>query len=111
MGHAFDDRGSKSDGNSVLRTWWKDQDVARFKALIARLVVQYARYEPLPSVHLDGATTLGENIGDNAGLRIALDVEPQRDRSRRFIGARYVELIRPSLRRDPRRNCAERVTP
>ena len=37
------------------------------------LVVQYARYEPLPGVHLDGATTLGENIGDNAGLSIALE--------------------------------------
>lgn len=73
MGHAFDDQGSKSDGNGVLRTWWKDQDVARFKALVAGLVVQYARYEPLPGVHLDGATTLGENIGDNAGLRIALE--------------------------------------
>jgi putative endopeptidase len=73
MGHAFDDQGSKSDGNGVLRTWWKTQDVARFKALVAGLVVQYARYEPLPGVHLDGATTLGENIGDNAGLRIALE--------------------------------------
>ena len=73
MGHAFDDQGSKSDGNGVLRPWWNSQDVARFKALAAGLVVQYARYEPLPGVHLDGATTLGENIGDNAGLRIALE--------------------------------------
>jgi putative endopeptidase len=43
--------------------------VMRFKALAA----QYAQYEPLPGVHLDGAMTLGENIGDNAGLRIALE--------------------------------------
>lgn len=73
MGHAFDDQGSKSDGHGVLRTWWKQEDVARFKAMVAGLVVQYARYEPLPGLHLDGATTLGENIGDNAGLRIALE--------------------------------------
>ncbi|MBI1212049.1 MAG: hypothetical protein GC190_11345 [Alphaproteobacteria bacterium] len=71
MGHGFDDQGSKSDENGVLHTWWKDEDVTRFKALVASLSQQYAQYEPLPGLHLNGDLTLGENIGDNGGLSVA----------------------------------------
>lgn len=73
MGHGFDDQGSKSDENGVLRDWWTDQDLARFRARTDALAAQYARYEPLPGLRLDGVRTLGENIGDNSGLGIALD--------------------------------------
>lgn len=73
MGHGFDDQGSKSDENGVLRAWWTDEDVARFRARTDPLVAQYARYEPLPGLRLNGALTLAENIGDNSGLSIALD--------------------------------------
>jgi len=73
MGHGFDDQGSKSDENGVLRTWWKQEDVGNFKMLVANLSKQYAAYEPLPGVHINGEMTLGENIGDNGGLSIALD--------------------------------------
>ncbi len=73
MGHGFDDQGSRSDENGVLRAWWADDDVARFKARVAPLVTQYSGFEPLPGLRLNGAMTLGENIGDNSGLAIALD--------------------------------------
>ena len=73
MSHGFDDQGSKSDENGVLRNWWRAQDVVRFKARVAGLSRQYAAYEPLPGLHLDGNATLGENIGDNSGLAIALE--------------------------------------
>jgi putative endopeptidase len=73
MGHGFDDQGSKSDENGVLRTWWKSEDVANFRALVANLSRQYAQYEPLPGVRLNGDMTLGENIGDNGGLSVALE--------------------------------------
>ncbi|MBS0333600.1 MAG: M13 family metallopeptidase [Proteobacteria bacterium] len=73
MGHGFDDQGSKSDENGVLRAWWMDEDVARFRARVGGLRAQYSAYEPLPGLRLDGAMTLGENIGDNSGLSIALD--------------------------------------
>jgi len=73
MSHGFDDQGSKSDENGVLRNWWQAQDVVRFKARVAGLSRQYSAYEPLPGLHLDGNATLGENIGDNSGLAIALE--------------------------------------
>ncbi len=71
MGHGFDDQGAKSDENGVLHTWWKDEDVANFKVLVANLSKQYSGYEPLPGLHLNGDLTLGENIGDNGGLSVA----------------------------------------
>ena len=71
MGHGFDDQGAKSDENGVLRTWWKDEDVTAFKALTSNLSKQYAAYEPLPGLHLNGDLTLGENVGDNGGLSVA----------------------------------------
>jgi putative endopeptidase len=73
MGHGFDDQGSKSDADGVLRTWWTAEDLARFRTRTAALADQYSLYEPLPGLHLNGALTLGENIGDNSGLNIALD--------------------------------------
>ncbi|MEZ5996936.1 MAG: M13 family metallopeptidase [Hyphomonadaceae bacterium] len=72
MGHGFDDQGAKSDGRGVLRDWWNSDDVARFQAVTARLAAQYDAFEPLPGIHVNGRLTLGENIGDNGGLQVAL---------------------------------------
>ncbi|WP_373896851.1 M13 family metallopeptidase [uncultured Massilia sp.] len=71
IGHGFDDKGSQSDGQGNLRNWWTDQDQARFKAKTDMLVKQYDAFEPVPGYHVNGALTLGENIGDNSGLAIA----------------------------------------
>lgn len=73
MSHAFDDQGSKSDENGVLRSWWSPEDLHRFRIRTGALAHQYASYEPFPGLHLNGVTTLPENIGDNSGLAIALD--------------------------------------
>ena len=72
MGHGFDDQGAKSDGHGVLRDWWNAEDVARFRAITDRLATQYDAFEPLPGIHVNGRLTLGENIGDNGGLQVAL---------------------------------------
>lgn len=72
MGHGFDDQGAKSDAHGVLRDWWTAQDTAGFRAVTDRLVTQYEAFEPLPGLHLNGRLTLGENIGDNGGLQVAL---------------------------------------
>jgi putative endopeptidase len=72
MGHAFDDQGAKTDGRGAQRNWWREEDVTRFRALTARVAEQYSRYEALPGVHVNGRTTLSENIGDGGGLSIAL---------------------------------------
>ena len=73
ISHHFDDQGSKYDAHGRLTTWWTEKDVANFKALADRLVKQYDAYEPRPGEHVKGALTLGENIGDLAGLAIAYD--------------------------------------
>jgi len=72
MGHGFDDQGAKSDAHGVLRDWWNADDVARFTAVTDRLVAQYDAFSPLEGINVNGRLTLGENIGDNGGLQVAL---------------------------------------
>lgn len=71
ISHGFDDLGSKYDGTGMLRSWWTPEDRAKFDARTSVLVEQYNAYEPLPGLHVNGRLTLGENIGDLAGLEIA----------------------------------------
>ena len=73
LSHHFDDQGAKYDESGKLNQWWTDADVASFKGLTDKLVAQYDAYEPFPGAHVKGAFTLGENIGDLAGLAVALD--------------------------------------
>jgi predicted metalloendopeptidase len=73
MSHGYDDQGAKSDERGVLHTWWKEEDVTRFKALTERMAVQYDGYEALPGLHVNGKRTLGENIGDHGGLTAAYE--------------------------------------
>lgn len=73
LSHHFDDQGAKYDETGKLNQWWSDQDVSNFKALTDKLVKQYDAYEPFPGAHVKGAFTLGENIGDLAGVAVALD--------------------------------------
>ena len=72
ISHAFDDQGSKYDGDGNLQNWWTDQDRRAFTELTARLVNQFSAYEPLPGKRLNGELTLGENIADLSGMSIAL---------------------------------------
>jgi len=71
MGHGFDDQGSKSDANGVLRNWWTEASRERFEQMTGALVEQYNAFEPLPGMNVNGNLTLGENIGDLGGLAIA----------------------------------------
>jgi predicted metalloendopeptidase len=71
MGHGFDDQGAKYDAKGVLRNWWAEVDLASFKKRTDALAEQYAQYEPLPGVKVNGRLTLGENIGDLGGSNVA----------------------------------------
>ncbi|MES2325161.1 MAG: M13-type metalloendopeptidase [Pseudomonadota bacterium] len=71
ISHGFDDQGSEFDAKGNMREWWTPEDRARFKAKTDVLVKQYGAYAPLPGYNVNGALTLGENIGDNSGLAIA----------------------------------------
>ncbi|MCG8450637.1 MAG: peptidase M13 [Pirellulales bacterium] len=71
ISHAFDDQGSKYDGDGNLENWWTDEDRAAFSKLTTRLVDQFERYSPLEGKHVNGRLTLGENIADLSGMSIA----------------------------------------
>jgi putative endopeptidase len=73
IGHGFDDQGSQYDGDGRLTNWWTDDDRAAFEKRTAALIAQYDVLEPnqLPGHHVNGALTIGENIGDLGGLAIA----------------------------------------
>jgi putative endopeptidase len=73
IGHGFDDQGSKYDGDGNMVDWWSDVDRAKFEELTSVLVAQFDALSPesTPDIHVNGAFTLGENIGDLGGLGIA----------------------------------------
>ena len=76
IGHGFDDQGSRFDGDGSLRDWWTDADRTAFEERTSRAhrAVQRARRRAAsPDDHkVNGALTIGENIGDLGGLGIAL---------------------------------------
>lgn len=73
ISHAFDDQGSQTDADGALRNWWTKEARAEFERRGANLVAQYGEFSPLPGVKVNGALTLGENIGDLGGLTVAYD--------------------------------------
>jgi endothelin-converting enzyme/putative endopeptidase len=70
IGHGFDDQGSKYDGQGNLRSWWTDEDRAAFDILGKKLIAQFDSFEPIEGQNVNGELTLGENIGDLAGVTI-----------------------------------------
>jgi putative endopeptidase len=71
MGHGFDDQGRKFGPNGSLEDWWTARDAEVFTARTARLVKEFSGFEALPGLKVNGANTIGENIGDLGGLNMA----------------------------------------
>ena len=73
IGHGFDDQGSKFDGDGKLADWWTGADRKAFEKRTEALIAQYDALAPaqVPDHHVNGALTVGENIGDLGGLGIA----------------------------------------
>jgi len=73
IGHGFDDQGSQYDGDGRLQNWWTEADRAAFEDRTKALIAQYDALVPteVPDGHVNGALTIGENIGDLGGLSIA----------------------------------------
>ncbi len=74
IGHGFDDQGSKYDGDGALISWWTDADREAFENLTKSLIAQYEALTPAglsDEYHVNGALTIGENIGDLGGIMIA----------------------------------------
>ncbi|MBL7487943.1 peptidase M13 [Frankia sp. AgB1.9] len=118
VGHGFDDQGAQYDGAGNLNDWWTPADKAAFEVKSKTLVEQYNGFEPrnLPGEKVNGALTVGENIGDLGGLTIAHvayvisqgGTAAREDRRRLFMNWAYVwrtkrrlELERQYLTTDP----------
>ncbi|MBO8454953.1 MAG: M13 family metallopeptidase [Bacteroidetes bacterium] len=71
MTHGFDDQGRNFDKDGNMVNWWTEADAEAFKAKTAVLVKQFDEVEVLPGLNANGALSLGENIADQGGLRIA----------------------------------------
>jgi putative endopeptidase len=74
IGHGFDDQGSKYDGDGNMTDWWEPTDRTEFDRRSQALIDQYNALSPagLPDHKVNGALTVGENIGDLGGVTIAL---------------------------------------
>lgn len=71
--HGFDDQGSQFDGEGHKKNWWHDSDQNAFTEKAKKLVEQANSFEALPEKYINGQLTLGENIADLGGVRIALE--------------------------------------
>ena len=71
MTHGFDDQGRQFDKNGNLADWWTEADADAFNALADKLVKQFDEVVVLGDIHANGRFTLGENIADQGGLRVA----------------------------------------
>ena len=71
MTHGFDDQGRQFDQNGNMIDWWTAEDADSFKALTDILVAQFDSIDVAEGVKANGKYTLGENIADQGGLRVA----------------------------------------
>ncbi len=70
--HGFDDQGAQYDSEGNLKDWWQPETEKQFKQRTQCVIDQYSKYEPEPGVFLKGAQTVGENIADIGGVKLAL---------------------------------------
>lgn len=69
--HGFDDQGAQFDAGGNLSNWWTESDLKNFKERTQKLIDCFDSYEALPGLHVNGSLTIGENIADLGGLKIA----------------------------------------
>jgi putative endopeptidase len=69
--HGFDDKGSTFDASGNMENWWTDEDKKLFEERTKILIDQFGGFVAVDDLHVNGELTLGENIGDLAGLTMA----------------------------------------
>lgn len=72
MTHGFDDQGRNFDKDGNMTNWWTEEDAKAFQGLAKGLGEQFDSVEVLPDLHANGTFTMGENIADQGGLRVAM---------------------------------------
>jgi putative endopeptidase len=71
ISHGFDDQGRQFDGDGNLKDWWSAQSAQEFVRRASCVERQFSDYVSVDDLHVNGKLTLGENIGDLGGLKIA----------------------------------------
>lgn len=91
--HGFDDEGSQYDAAGNLKNWWEPAVGERFKQKTSCVARQYSAYEPLPGLKVNGELTLGENIADMGGVKLAFHAyrAMRKDASDRVTAGGYSE--------------------
>ena len=69
--HGFDDSGRRYDARGNLKDWWTAEDAKRYEARAQLMVKQFDGYVGVEGLHVNGKLTLGENIADLGGVKIA----------------------------------------
>ena len=80
ISHAFDSNGAKCDENGNINNWWTDEDFARFDAKVNDMIAQFDGIE-LPWGKVNGAFIVSENMADNGGMSVTLDIMGKTDGS------------------------------
>ena len=86
ISHAFDSNGAKCDENGNINNWWTDDDFKRFDEKINLMIEQFDGIE-LPWGKVNGAFIVSENMADNGGMSVTLDIMSRMD------GASYEEYF------------------
>ena len=71
VSHGFDDEGRKFSPDGSMKEWWRKEAIERFEKRAECVVELYDGFEPLPGQHINGNLTLGENIADLGGIKLA----------------------------------------
>ena len=93
MSHGFDDQGRNFDAEGNMTDWWTPEDAAAFNELTKGLVAQFDAVEVLPGLHANGQYTLGENIGDQGGLRVAYTAFMDSQKPKEWMSSRILQKI------------------
>jgi len=91
--HGFDDQGAQFDADGNLHNWWAKEDAAKFAANGQCVAAQYATFEALPKQFVNGKLTLGENIADLGGVKMAFHAYRalRTDAPKRYVADGYDE--------------------
>ena len=86
ISHAFDSNGAKCDENGNINNWWTEDDFKRFEEKVNQMIEQFDGIE-LPWGKVNGAFIVSENMADNGGVSVTLDIMS------RTAGASYEEYF------------------
>ena len=73
ISHAFDSNGAKCDELGNLNNWWTKADERKFNKKVNAMIKQFDGIE-LPWGVCNGKFTVSENIADNGGMAVTLDI-------------------------------------